>query len=340
MHIFIDETGSFSGVGEFPSISIVGALIVPDSRLVSLEGEYAKIRKELPQDKGEVKGRLLNEQQIASVVPLLFNHSALFESVAIDLGIHTQQGLDDFQARQAEKITENLTDEHKDSLKKQTWEFRKRFEAFSTPLMVQTILTFEIVPCLLEYGTMYYSTRRPKELAHFHWVVDAKGNMGSPTEWEDWWSRFILPALQSRAFKKPIKRLSIGDYSHMKRFECELTPFVKKMADVKEGDPTPHDLGMIVRESFRFSKESEPGLELVDIITNATRRALVGNLQIDGWGQIPSLMIHRKGPHYINAVSLGRAPVQNRRYPYTRVLRAYGRGGRTMLPANLRSKKR
>jgi|SRR5215467_4584806 len=78
MHIFIDETGSFTGIGKSPSISLVGALIVPDSRLASLEKKYRKLRKSFPKDdKGEVKGRLLNEQQIARVVPLLFEHSAL-----------------------------------------------------------------------------------------------------------------------------------------------------------------------------------------------------------------------------------------------------------------------
>jgi hypothetical protein len=59
MHIFIDETGSFGGVGSFPSPSLVGALIVPGTRLPSLEKKYGKLRKHLPLDaKGEVKGNL------------------------------------------------------------------------------------------------------------------------------------------------------------------------------------------------------------------------------------------------------------------------------------------
>jgi hypothetical protein len=32
MHIFIDETGSFTGIGKSPSISLVGALIVITAR--------------------------------------------------------------------------------------------------------------------------------------------------------------------------------------------------------------------------------------------------------------------------------------------------------------------
>jgi hypothetical protein len=45
---------------------MVGALIVPDCRIQSLEKDYTKIRPSLSQDKGEVKGRLLDEKQVAS----------------------------------------------------------------------------------------------------------------------------------------------------------------------------------------------------------------------------------------------------------------------------------
>jgi hypothetical protein len=74
MHIFIDETGSFGGIGQFPSVSLIGALIIPDARLASLEKQYNKLRADFPKDdNGEVKGRLLNEAQVASAVPIPVN---------------------------------------------------------------------------------------------------------------------------------------------------------------------------------------------------------------------------------------------------------------------------
>jgi hypothetical protein len=70
MHIFIDESGPFGGIGQFPSVSLIGALIVPDARLASLERQYKRLRPNLPKDeKGEVKGRLLNEQQVEARCP-------------------------------------------------------------------------------------------------------------------------------------------------------------------------------------------------------------------------------------------------------------------------------
>jgi len=67
MHIFIDESGSFSGFHE-GSISAVGALAIPDFKLAFLTKKYNKLRLHLPKFKGEVKGRLLDEEQIAQVV--------------------------------------------------------------------------------------------------------------------------------------------------------------------------------------------------------------------------------------------------------------------------------
>jgi hypothetical protein len=341
MHIFIDESGPFGGIGQFPSVSLIGALIVPDARLASLEKQYKRLRPNLPNDeKGEVKGRLLNEQQVDSAVSLLLADSALFEAAAIDLGTHTEDGLKAFQAQQAEKMTANLTDEHQEALKAQVWASRETFEEFKLPLMVQGILTFEFIFDILEYGTMYYATRRPTELGKFNWVIDAKGNMEKPNEWEEWWSKFIFPVLQTRSFTRPFRQLpvGIGDYSHLRRFETQSDPFLRKMSGWKEGDPEPLDLGLVMKESFTFSSEATAGLELVDIITNATRRALRDNLQKKGWGRIPQLMVHRGKREYISLFSLQDDPEPDRVYPYAEVLNAFRRDGRLLLPAHERKK--
>jgi hypothetical protein len=204
--------------------------------------------------------------------------------------------------------------------------------------MVQAILTFEFIFEVLEHATMYYATRRPEELGKFNWTIDAKGNMETPNEWEEWWSKFIFPVLQTRSFTRPFRQLPVGDYSHLKRFETKADPFARKMSAWKEGDPEPLDLGLVMKESFTFSNHTAPGLELVDIITNATRRAIRGNLQQNGWGRIPQLMIHRPKREYISFYSLQDDPEPGRVCPYLDVLNAFRRDGRLLLPAHERKK--
>ena len=48
MRIFIDESGSFSGF-QAGSISVVGALVIPDVMMDNLTKKYAKFRASLPQ---------------------------------------------------------------------------------------------------------------------------------------------------------------------------------------------------------------------------------------------------------------------------------------------------
>lgn len=55
MHIFIDESGTFSQ----SDISVVGALTIPDSILASITKKYHKLRSALPMENGEVKERKL-----------------------------------------------------------------------------------------------------------------------------------------------------------------------------------------------------------------------------------------------------------------------------------------
>jgi hypothetical protein len=65
-------------------------------------------------------------------------------------------------------------------------------------------------------------------------------------------------------------------------------------------------------ENFRFSWLPEPGLELVDILTNAVRRGMMGNLKYESWKDIRSLMIHRNN-HFVNVLVLDRPDASQER---------------------------
>ena len=330
MHIFIDETGSFSGFQLPSTLSLVGALIIPSTRLRSLEREYRRLRPSLPMSNGEVKGRLLSEDHVAKLIPILHHHGALFEAVGIDMSVHSESGLLRWQVNQADLITASLTVYHDEKVRDQISGFRTQFENFKLPLMVQSYLTFALIQNILELAPMFFSQRRPEELKEFHWIIDAKGDAGIPTDWEQWWVQFILPVIQSRTLIAPTQAIPVGDYSFMKRFEIPLTQFLRKHRRSKDTGAPAMNLEMILGEHLKFSKDPEPGIELVDIITNATRRALIGHLKASGYRDIPTLMIHRNPAPYIKMVSLLETPVPPRTYAYTAVLQEFGERGRNM----------
>jgi hypothetical protein len=92
------------------------------------------------------------------------------------------------------------------------------------------------------------------------------------------------------------------------------------------------DIKKIMTENFRFSWMPEPGLELVDILTNAVRRGMMGNLKYEGWKDIRSLMIHRNN-HYVNVLVLDRPDASQERS----VRQQRARRGNPTPPANDRN---
>jgi hypothetical protein len=113
-----------------------------------------------------------------------------------------------------------------------------------------------------------------------------------------------------------------ADYSHFEKFQH---------VDKDGGEYT--DLSLLLKD-LRFSSNNEFGLELVDILTNAVRRAFVGNLGIEGWGGIVQTMIHRK-QHYITLIRLDGVsrPPDEQPY-YAHVVRHFWSGGKQMLTRN------
>src|SRR5262245_60541658 len=87
MQVFIDESGTFTGY-HAGSISVVGALAIPDGNMPRLRKKYARIRKGLLTDGNEVKGLNLNAAQVNRVVRLIKDRDAIFEVTAVDLGLH------------------------------------------------------------------------------------------------------------------------------------------------------------------------------------------------------------------------------------------------------------
>lgn len=331
VHIFIDESGTFAGVGSsVPAISAQGALILPSYQLSRLFRKYQKLRANLPKRSGEVKGSLLNEQQVASVVELLRKNGAIFCASIIDMADHTAEDIAKHREQGVQSLGANLTDGHTPELRASVADLQSRMAAFSAPLYVQMMVMIDLLHRVLEETVVYHCQRNPKELAAFHWVVDGK-EPTCVTNWEDWWSKTLVVWLQAISLRRPASMLECGDYHHFQRFILkDIPPYLRDhVPDTDRRLGAGFDLQLLFRESFRFSTEVEPGLELVDIVTNALRRALTGNLGQHGWLPLRTIMIHRHDI-YVRPVSL---LFEDRKLarPYSKTLQSFRNGGRNML---------
>jgi hypothetical protein len=318
MKIFIDESGSFSGF-QTGSVGAVGALAVPDGKLAFIEKKYAKIRRRLPLFKGEVKGRLLNEMQVAEVVSLVARNAAIFEVSILDLGLHTAEGVAAYKNALLRGMLERVP--------RFNDEARPKIEALlvelaATPLnlFLQTIALFETLYRVVQYVPIYFAQRQPKELGTFAWVVDGKDPQ-KVTNWEKWWASYIIGALATKSKFHAVAMLEGADYSYYDKFR-----------HVGQDGEDGTNLSLLLKD-LRFSSDTEFGLELVDILTNAVRRAIIGNLGIEGWGGIVRTMIHRK-EHYVALVRLDSVSQSPNNPSYASIINHFWSGGKPMLTRN------
>jgi hypothetical protein len=185
LHIFVDESGSFTGYHE-RSLSAVGALAIPSGRLGFIQKKYAKIRNRLPTEKGEVKGRLLNEQQVAEVVTMLSRNNVLFEITVADLGFHDEAEVGRYKQQHLDGMLARV-DRFADPDRQLVGETCRQISRTSIPLYLQAITTFELLHTLINHVPLYFVQREPHELATFEWIIDGK-EPTKVTNWEMWWS--------------------------------------------------------------------------------------------------------------------------------------------------------
>lgn len=290
---------------------------------------YARLRRRLPKTKGEVKGRNLSEGDVVEVARMLRRIGALFEVVAVDMGMHSKEDLVRHKSGQAEAITAHLTSDHHPNLVEQAWKLRRQLEDMPLQLYVQSVAMGVLVYQTLNHADTYYAFRIPPELGEYHWRIDGKDRLGI-TPWEKWWSAVVLPMLEAHTFREPLIGAEGGDYRWQQRFRKRPSDYkLRFVNDSEKGEF--FDLSMVMTEDFRFSSDPEFGLEAADIVTNTIRRSLAGNFTRAGWMAIPQLMIHRAS-HCIRLISLARESTSSHRIPYAKVMDDFRHGGRAMFP--------
>jgi hypothetical protein len=259
----------------------------------------------------------------------------MFEVTVVDMAVHSDNEITTHKLLQADMLLEHLTDEHQLSLIKQTEEFAGQLRGLANQLYCQMVATIALIRRVLENASMYYSQRQPKELGAFHWVIDGKSPDGITTA-EELWKNFSAPFIQSASLREPIGIFAEGDYSYFdEKFGTKIPEYLKEHGVTSEEGTS---LNKIMWEDIRFSRSNEDfGLQLVDVLVNATRRALIGNLKYDGWRELSRLMFEKHGQS-VELISLGTQLKPFPKSPYSDVVRALSRHTKEMLIPRYRSR--
>jgi hypothetical protein len=337
MHIYVDESGIFANpANNDMAVSCMAAVVIPEPFQKYIFKRFKYLKSSWGMGDVEPKGSRLDEKQVSQVVSVLSRYDVIIKALVIDMGLHTDAHILVHKQGQADGMTKNLTPKHHPNLVRQLKELAARVEHLPNQLYVQSCVLSSLVDSVIRVSTLYYCQRVPLTLSSFKWVIDAKGEKVS--DYEDLWSTIVMPMLQSSSLNNPMISLQEGDYSSFNRkfdmtmpappeylmphIRCEIPAEPFHCCDVKK----------IMTESLAFeSSENNLGLQLADIVTNAIRRALHGNLQVDGWGDLGKLMVkNEKGKNSLEMIVLHNEVVQ-KRLPYGAIFRHFDKQSKPML---------
>jgi hypothetical protein len=306
MHIYIDESGIFRNPANKTNIaSCVAALAVPTTKKKELFKKFKDLTVRWRDSNGEVKGKNLDEDQIAMVIALLKKFDVILELIIIDLGLHPEDEITKFKQIQSDMITEHITPDHHPDLVKKIKEIQVVFANMPNQLFIQAILMFMLIPRVLFHMVLYYARRIPEELQWFYWMVDAKD--ANKTAVEDAWSTALFPIMAGQAAKNPIALVEGGDYSYWEKFyeeDNETVRKVEKEKGLQHGALGSIKLWEVLGTHFEFQDSRwNVGLQMADILANAAQRALNRKLKLAGWRELGALMI-RRNPNSVKFVQI------------------------------------
>jgi hypothetical protein len=124
----------------------------------------------------------------------------------------------------------------------------------------------------VQNGAMYFSTRKPEELARFEWKIDAKSTTGE-TRQETWWKSVLGPIYESNTDRHQMVFLDDpkADYSYFDRAYA----LEKKVWRPNSDDKlvSGFDVGKLIVRAVKFvDSKSDILLQAADILANRTRR--------------------------------------------------------------------
>ena len=337
MYIYVDESGIFANPGKKDmAVSCMAALVIPETFQKYIFKRFKYLKSNWGMGSIEPKGSQLDEKQVFQVVSVLNRYNVIVKACVIDMGLHSDAHILEHKQGQADAITTNLTPKHHPNLVRQLEEIRVRLKQLPNQLYVQSCVLTELVDSVIRVSTLYYCQRVPSTLSSFRWVIDAKGE--NISEYEDLWSTIVMPMIQSISLSNPMIFLEGGDYSSFDRkFDMTMHAppeyLIPHIGHDKAVEPFYCcNAKKIMTEYLAFeSSEKNMGLQLADIVTNAIRRALHGNLQMDGWGDLGKLMVEtEKGKNTLTMLLLHNDAVPKGR-PYGAIFQHFDKQSKPML---------
>jgi Protein of unknown function (DUF3800) len=295
MHIYIDESGSFTTFqGSRSSISCVAALVIPKSVHDRLLIDFQTLIQAWGFTNSEIKGRQLSERHFDETISTVYNTQRAFLRIAaIDMGIHTQAMIKDHQKRQAERLRGPMDGRFSPSLVEQVYAVASQIQTLSPQLYVELVLLTQLVVSVIQTSTLVFSQLEPPALSCFSWRIDAKDRR--LTKHEELWKTLVLPFIQSQTLRSQMIFMREGNYSYFTPFENADLPMAPDYLRDAVAQPSEtfssFSVNRIMADLEFVDSHSSLGVQLVDVLASCFRRASNQRLQRQGWQNLGKIIV-------------------------------------------------
>ncbi len=270
MHIYVDESGTFTHSTDLDSWCVVAAYVAPEHKRRQIEELASQIRA---LNKGaETKGKHLTENQYVSFLQKLEKLGGLVFAVAVDVGLHRPDVVALHRDLQAKKVVAHREKMQHEAARNGLTELSEQIRRLPQQLYTQLICQVHLFHTILSRSTLYFVQRHPPSLAHFRWRLDQKARV--PTEYETAFQKLLPALLQTMSIDDPMLMLEGADYRHLSRYEYpagEEPTYLKDNYgfDVEGGA----NVGRMIREDFRLvDSATTPGIQIADLVAGGIFR--------------------------------------------------------------------
>jgi hypothetical protein len=284
MHIFVDESGTFTHSSNLESWSVVAAYVALEHRRRDIRELMCWVRA-IGNHGAETKLKHLSEDQYVWFLTELRKLEGLAFAVAVDVGLHRPEEVARHRDVQAHKVVEHRDKMIHESARRGLDDLSNQIRSLPTQLYTQLVCQLELFHKILTRAPLYFVQRHPPALANFRWRLDRKAK--APTAYEEAFRRILPTILQTMSLADPMIMLEGADYRHFSRFDYppgEEPTYLKDVYGIESngGSKGASNIGKMVREDFKLADSAAtPGIQVADLIASGIRRLFRGGFQAE-----------------------------------------------------------
>lgn len=280
MHIFVDESGTFTHSKNLDSWCVVAAYVAVEHKRQDLHDLIYRVRA-IGNHGAETKLKHLSEHQYVWFLTELRKLEGLAFAVAVDVGLHCPEAVAQHRDGQAAKVVEHRDKMIHESARRGLDDLSNEIRSLPVQLYTQLICQLELFHKVLTRAPLYFVQRHPPALAHFRWRLDRKAK--APTAYEEAFRKILPAILQSMSLDNPMLMLEGADYRHFSRFDYppgEEPTYLKETYGIESKGGS--NIGKMIREDFKLADSATtPGIQVADLLAGGIRRLFRGEFQAE-----------------------------------------------------------